>query len=183
MKNMNTSLTKNEFQLVCNIYGSAISDLGGIDLREDLFGYYSIYLLQDKYKVDTQKLHNKLEILSTLERLELLAKIDIFWNRDESTYQILDLISPKEMICELLTSPCRDEILKKSRKESKEIFYYKCLEYHMDYVIHTKDSTNKRNIWGVAREHLLGFTLSLASQNQFTSSQKLSDAILNGFKA
>ena len=93
-------------------------------------------------------------------------------------------MSPTEKINEILSSSNSIKKVEWMCTEPAEDFYRICQGLNMDYIIYSQDTSGYyKEVWGVEREHLFDFLLSLSSQHQFSSVQKLSDAILNGFKA
>jgi hypothetical protein len=182
--NLDTELAANEFHLLCDLQNGTILSLEPLNWKQNLFCYYEINNLKSKWKVNSKKLVKKLRALSSLETLELLLKIQAFWRSDDSIYKTVNMISPTEKINEILSCPDRNKTVEWSWIDPIEDFYSICQQSDMDYVIYSQDTTGyNREVWGIAEEYLLNHLSSLSSKHQFSCIQKLSDAILNGFKA
>lgn len=179
---LDTKLTTNEFNLLCDLYNGSLFSLEPVNWKQNLFCYYEINELKSKWKINQKKLTKKLGAISALESLDLLMQIDIFWKRDESMYQTLNMVSPKQKISEILKGSDRDKCLRCSLEVSAiELFYRACQLSCMDYLIYTQDSTGQNKyMWGIPKEHLMKYISMFSEEYVFLRIQKLSDAILNG---
>lgn len=183
-KKLDTKLTTNEFKLLCDLCNGSTFSLEHLNWKQNLFCSDEISELKNKWKVNPKNLAKKLGALSSLETLELLIKIQTFWKSDDSIYHQLNMVSPADKINEILARSDRTNISAWSFTGSIEDFYGICQDLEMDYVIYSQDTTGYcKEVWGVARENLFNSLSFLSSQHQFSNLQKLSDAILNGFKA
>lgn len=184
-KKLNPKLTTNEFNLLCDLYnGIGFYNLKHVNWRQDLFSYDEVFELKLKWKVNPKNLIKKLDALSSLEVLELLLEIHKFWKSDDSSYNLMGSVSPREKINEILSCIDRDKVVRSLETESIDNFYRICQELDMDYIIYSQDTNGyQKEVWGIAREHLYNFLISLSNEHQFSNVQKLSDAILNGFRA
>ena len=182
---LNTKLTTNEFNLLCNLSNGSLFNLEGMNWRDSQFDFDEIDELKSKWKVNTKILKQKLMALSALETLDLLTRIDIFWKIDASKYQTINKISPKQKISEILARSNRDDYLLWSAKDFKIEEVVTICQYHeIDYLIYIKDSIgHNKLILGIAEEHLMKYILRISEEDVFLRIQKLSDAILNDYFA
>lgn len=183
-KKLDTKLTTNESNLICDLYNGRPFTLDILNWRDSLFCYYEISELKNKWKVNPKNLAKKLGALSSLETLGLLTEIQKYWKDDDSFYKSFNKTSPTDKINQILSDPNRNIPLEWQCSEPIEDFYRICQESDMDYMIYTQDPTGTyKEVWGIAREDLQNHLSLLSAQLLFSNVQKLSDAILNSFKA
>lgn len=101
-KTKKSTLTTNEFHLICDCQNGSINNLRPINYMELFVSDISESMMQnpleEKWEVDGPLLLQKLEALSERELLELMISIDEFWQRKDDFYSRLKHPTPASVL-------------------------------------------------------------------------------------
>lgn len=93
------NLNENESCLICDSLNGTIVDFRDLmwkyNFITDILESIELFRLDKKWLVNEEILIKKLESLSDLDTLALIAEVDEFWGTDEEQYEMFRFLSPK----------------------------------------------------------------------------------------
>jgi hypothetical protein len=174
-------LEENEFNMICDSLNGVVLDFKPINWRiqitEDLIAAGDVLSL--KWEVDINELEYKLDCMTNIQFLELLARVDLFWQKNESYYESFNIISPKAKILEITSEVAKHEpIIWHPEMGSPLDFYLTALSQNLEYIIYVQDSKgNEKSIWATSEADLLECMFTISERFYFGSLDSLYNSL------
>lgn len=180
-------LNENEFHLVCDFLNGLVLNLKCINwksnLIDDIIYSEESDILKSKWCVNIDNLEDKLNLLSDIELLELLVEVDLFWEIDESSYQLFGFISPQSKILEIINKQEKHEpIIWNSELSPLQEFFMIAKGIELEFIIYVQDSEgNDKTVWATSESDLLECLFVISEKYHFGRLQRIDTAIEKGF--
>jgi hypothetical protein len=175
------ALEENEFNMICDSLNGVVMDLKPlswrINITENVIKAGNVLKL--KWEVDIDILEYKLDCMPNIEFLELLTRVDLFWQKNESYYESFNIISPKAKILEITGEVAKHEpIIWHPKMGSPLDFYMVALGLNLEYIIYVQDSEgNDKSIWATSGADLLECMFTISESFYFGSLDSLYNSL------
>lgn len=175
------ALEENEFNMICDSLNGVVMDLKPLGWRVEITEHVikAGEVLKLKWDVDIDILEYKLDFMPTIEFLELLARVDLFWQKNESYYESLNIISPRAKILKITSEVAKHEPIRWHPKMGSPLdFYLIALSQNLEYIIYSQDSKgNNKSIWATSGADLLECMFTISESFYFGSLDSLYNSL------
>jgi len=175
------ALEENEFNMICDSLNGVVMNLKPLGWRVEITEQVikAGEVLKLKWGVDIDILEYKLDFMPTIEFLELLARVDLFWQKNESYYESLNIISPRAKILKITSEVAKHEPITWHPKMGSALdFYLIALSQNLEYIIYSQDSKgNNKSIWATSGADLLECMFTISESFYFGSLDSLYNSL------
>lgn len=175
------ALEENEFNMICDSLNGVVMNLKPLGWRVEITEQVikAGDFLKLKWGVDIDILECKLDFMPTIEFLELLARVDLFWQKNESYYESLNIISPRAKILKITSEFAKHEPIRWYPKMGSALdFYLIALSQNLEYIIYSQDSKgNNKSIWATSGADLLECMFTISESFYFGSLDSLYNSL------